>query len=190
MKRPFSTPGKTREAFTFVEVFAAMVFLAILVPAIVAGLKLSSKASEVAERGSIAGELAENRMNEVLADGTSQSSSAGSGDFGTDWPGYHWTMSQQTWNQDKVNTVTQLDVTVYYPVQSEEQSFQLTTLVSSTTPATTSQNQGTGSQGSGTPASSTGGGGGGGGKGGGGKGGGGKGGGGGGGGGRGGGGGG
>jgi len=133
------THPRARSGFTFVEVFAAMIFLAILVPAIVEGLSIANKASETAERGAIAGELAENKMNDALVEQTWQTAPNTSGDFGTDWPGYRWEMSQQTWDQDNVNTVTELNVEVYFPVQGKEHSFVLTTLVSGTT---TTQGQG------------------------------------------------
>jgi type II secretory pathway pseudopilin PulG len=139
MNRTLSARGESRHAFTFVEVFAAMVFLAILIPAIVEGLSIANRASVVAERGTIAGELAENKMNEMLADGTWQSAPQTGGDFGSDWPGYHWTVDQQAWDQDTTNLMTQLSVEVSYPVQGGEHTFRLTTLVSGT-----AQNQTTG----------------------------------------------
>ena len=57
---------KSRGGFTFVEVLAALIFLAVVVPAIVTALTLSNKASEVTERSAAAGELAENKLNEML----------------------------------------------------------------------------------------------------------------------------
>jgi Tfp pilus assembly protein PilV len=125
-------------AFTFVEVFAAMLFLAILVPAIVEALNISSKAADTADRGAIAGELAENKLNELIVEQTSQeaqgqtsqTTSNTSGDFGTDYPGFTWTMNQQQWTQDTVNTVTEMDMEVSYPVQGVQRSFKLTTLIS------------------------------------------------------------
>jgi type II secretory pathway pseudopilin PulG len=123
------------EAFTFVEVFAAMVFLAILIPAIVEGLSIANRTSVVAERSSIAGELAENKLNEILLSSTGGAATAAldsSGDFGTDWPGYRWEMSQDTWDQDTVNTMSEVSVQVFYPVQGHERSVTLATLVSGT----------------------------------------------------------
>jgi len=152
MKR--ASLNREEKGFTFVEVFAAMVFLAILVPAIVEGLTIANKASVVAERGSIAGELAENKMNEMLADGTWQSNPASGGDFGTDWPGYRWEMSQESWDQDKVNVVTELDLSVFFQVQGEEHNFELTTLVSGTTQNQTSSSQTSQSQAAQSPAGS------------------------------------
>jgi Tfp pilus assembly protein PilV len=133
MKRTHS-PRVTVEGFTFVEVFAALVFLAILVPAIVEALSIANRTSVVAERGSIAGELAENKLNEILLSSTGGATAAldTSGDFGTDWPGYRWEMTQGTWDQDTVNTMSEVSVEVYYPVQGRERSVTLTTLVSGT----------------------------------------------------------
>jgi len=130
--------SRDRQAFTFVEVFAALVFLAILIPVIVDGLTIANKASVVSERSSIAGELAENKMNEILlsSTGTSGTVAQTSGDFGTDWPGYRWQTSQQPWDQDSVNTMIELDVDVYYPVQGAERSVRLTTLMSGTSQET------------------------------------------------------
>jgi type II secretory pathway pseudopilin PulG len=123
-----------RNGFTFVEVFAAMVFLAILIPAIVEGLSIATRASVVAERSSVAGELAENKMNELLLTSTNgtENQSQTSGDFGTDWPGYRWEMTEGTWDQDTVNTMSEMSVQVFYPVQGKERSVTLTTLLSGT----------------------------------------------------------
>lgn len=126
-------PGKP-DAFTFVEVFAALIFLAILVPAIVEGLSIATRVSEVAERGSVAGELAENKLNELILSSTGGTATAfqTSGDFGTDWPGYRWEMSQSTWDQDSVNTMSEMSVEVFYPVRGKERNVKLTTLLSGT----------------------------------------------------------
>ena len=133
MKRTRFPQRRHVDAFTFVEVFAAMVFLAILVPAIVEGLGIANRASVIAERSAIAGELAENKLNEILVDGTSQSTEGTSGDFGTDWPGYRWELTQQSWDQDTVNTMTDLTMEVFFQVQGAERSVKLDTLVSGTT---------------------------------------------------------
>ena len=133
MKQTHPFPAGCNGAFTFVEVFAALVFLAILVPAIVEGLGIANRTSVIAERGSIAGELAENKMNEILLSSTGGNPIEDTrGDFGTDFPGYRWEMTQGAWDQDTVNTMTQMSIEVFYPVQGRERSVTLTTLVSGT----------------------------------------------------------
>jgi len=138
MKASHFPPAGTKGGFTFAEVLAALVFLAILVPTIVEGLSIANRTSVVAERSGVAGELAENKLNEILlsSTGTSASAAKTSGDFGTDWPNYRWESTQGTWAADNVNTMTELNVEVFFPVQGKEHSVKLTTLLSGT-----SQNQ-------------------------------------------------
>ena len=84
-------------AFTLVEILASLLFLAIAVPAIIGAFGIASRTSEVAERSSIAGGLAENKLNEMLVDNAWQSAAQSNGDFGADFPAYRWQMSTQTW---------------------------------------------------------------------------------------------
>ena len=112
-------------AFTFIEILAALVFLAILVPAVLEGITLSSRTSVLSERSAVAGELAQNKLAELTLNDTWASSNA-SGDFGKDWPGYRWESTQATWDMD---AMTLLTVKVYFPVQGREQSLNLSTLV-------------------------------------------------------------
>ena len=132
----------SRAAFTLVEILASLLFLAIAVPAIVGALGVASRASEVAERSSVAGNLAENKLNEFLVGNAWQSAAQPSGDFGTDFPNFRWQMTTQTWAGNTANTgttstsalgantLTELAVEVFYPVQGSEHSVRLTTLVS------------------------------------------------------------
>ena len=122
----------SRKGFTLIEVLAALLFLGILIPAVLRGISIASRASEAAERGNVAGQLAENQLEQVILDGT-WSTGAGRGDFGADWPLYRWELTSSTWDQD---TMTQLTMKVYFKVQGREQSVQLTTLASALQPNT------------------------------------------------------
>ena len=133
-RRP--APGRTTGGFTFVEVLAALLFLAIVVPAIVQALTLANRASVMAERHAIAGEFAENKLNEMLLDDTWASAPTSSGDFGAAAPGYTWQMKTQNWAADTVNPMTELAVDVTYTVQGHQYSVHLSTLVSQPTTAT------------------------------------------------------
>ena len=119
-------PARKHSGFTFVEILAAMVFLAILVPAVLQMLTLANRASEVSERSSIAAELANNKLNELTLN-EAWATADSKGDFGSDWPGYHYEVTQGT---GAVDSMTNLGVEVFYPVQGKERSIQLTTLVS------------------------------------------------------------
>lgn len=129
-----SRKGRTLRAFTFVEILAAMVFLAILIPAILEGISLANRAAVISERTAVAVQLAENKLGELTVD-NAWASGESSGDFGNDWPGYRWKSVQGSWDMDDMTT---LDVEVSFSVQGQDRSVQLSTLVS----ATATQTQG------------------------------------------------
>ena len=129
--RPAGAPHGFHRAwgFTFVEVLAAMLFLALVVPVIVGALAISNRTSLLAERGAIASELAENKLNEMLIDNLWRSAPSTRGDFGVDWSGYRWEISTADWTGDTTNRMTELSTDVYYKVQGQEYSVHLSTLV-------------------------------------------------------------
>ena len=143
--------------FTLIEVLAALVFLAILVPAVVSALTISTRVSTLAERRSVATELAENQLNEELLANTWQSGAATQGDFGPAYPGYTWQMTQTSWGgagtgqAGGTSDMTQLTMEVTFPVQGQAQSVKLTTLVSANlSSAQQSATSGTNSTGTGS----------------------------------------
>ncbi len=129
-----------RAGFTFVEVLAAMLFLAIVVPAIVTALTLSNRASEMTDRGTTAGQLAENKLNEMLIGNAWQGASSTGGDCGADFPGYRWELTQEPWEGDSAAAMTQLKVSVLFQTQGTEHSVTLTTLVNTQTATATGTN--------------------------------------------------
>lgn len=130
-----------RAGFTFVEVLAAMLFLAIVVPAILTALTLSNRASEMTDRGTTAGQLAENKLNEMLIGGAWQGASNTGGDCGADFPGYRWELTQEPWTGDTAAAMTELTVEVFFKTQGAEHSVTLTTLA--TNPTTNTSGTGT-----------------------------------------------
>lgn len=115
--------------FTFVEVLAALAFLGILIPVIVSALTVSNRAAVIAERSTVAAQLAENRLSQLmLSDAWTTSPSRG--EFGEDWPGYRWELAQGDWQS---GAMTELTLSVYFPVQGQERSVQLSTLATEST---------------------------------------------------------
>ena len=128
--------------FTFVEVLAAMTFLAILVPTLVGALSVSNRASEMAERSAIAGQLAENKLNELMV-GNAWSSAESRGDFGDEYQGYRWELKSGEWDlgtadSSTLNGMTELTMEVFFTVQGREHSIRLTTLASEQTSSSSS----------------------------------------------------
>ncbi len=124
-------------AFTFVEVLAALMFLAIVIPALISALTLSNRASELTERGGAAAQLAQNKLNEMLLADAWQTGTETRGDFGADWPNYRWELTQNTWSTDSASGLTELKLDVFFKVQGNERSVTLTTLVNPPSATTT-----------------------------------------------------
>lgn len=122
---------RRREAgFTFAEVLAAMIFMAILLPVVMQGLVLANRASVTAERKRMATHLGNSMLTELIA--TDQWRYAGNqGSFAPDHALYEWELIQSAWDQDDMQ---QLTLVVRYPVQGQTRRIQLTTLVNDSQP--------------------------------------------------------
>jgi len=113
-----------QRGFTFAEVLAAMVFAAIVIPAAIHGLTIANRAGVAAERTRIAAQLAGNLLNEMIVTDEWRSSKQ-KGDFGLDWPGYRWVLTDEAWPVDAMRIVS---ITVFYMVQDREYSVCLRSL--------------------------------------------------------------
>ncbi len=126
-------------AFTLAEVLAAMLFLAIVIPAAVEALHVSSLAGEVAVRKGAAARIADRILNESLV---TTNWSGGGQQNGTVTEGtldFRWTLTSQTWPQDLMQLLT---VEVKYQAQGKDYSVKLSTLANpQTQPATTMGSQ-------------------------------------------------
>jgi len=122
--------GSSRRSrgFTFAEVLAAMVLVAIVIPAVVRGMTLANRAAVMAERKRLAAELADSFLTQMVVTGEWRTSDR-TGDFGDDWPGYRWEMSDAAWDVDTMRVVA---VSVFFEVQGRPYSVQLSTLAEET----------------------------------------------------------
>jgi len=126
-------------AFTLAEVLAAMLFLAIVIPAAVEALHISSLAGEVAVRKGAAARIADRILNESLV---TTNWSGGGQQNGTVTEGtldFRWTLTSQSWPQDAMQLLT---AEVKYQAQGKDYSVKLSTLANSQSqPATTMGSQ-------------------------------------------------
>ena len=143
-KRSPSGRGETRVArgFTLIEVLVALVLMAILLPVLMHGISLASRAASMSVRKTQAAALASSKLQELVATGQVQSGGM-SGDFADEFPGYTWTSQVQEWNPPGVSqqdlssqnqSLTELDVTVSWTGNKGKQSLTLSTLVYSNAP--------------------------------------------------------
>lgn len=125
----FGTTNKLQPAaaFTLAEVLAALLFMAIVIPVAVHGLRIASRAGEVAARKSDAVRVAERILNESIVT-TNWNKSFQNGTVSEGDRSYRWTLRNETWKED---TMQLLSVEVTFPVQNQDYMVRLSTLASS-----------------------------------------------------------
>ena len=116
--------AKSSAGFTLVEVLAALVFMAIVIPVTMQAVRVASQAGQVGERKAAAARIAERVLNDLLVTGgLQQTTQAGTVDEGTRQ--YKWTMKTEPWSEDAMSIVT---VTVDYEVQGRAYDVNICTL--------------------------------------------------------------
>ena len=103
-------------------------FMAIVIPVAVQGLRIASLAGEVGQRKVVAARIADRVLNELVTTGQWQRSTQN----GTAQEGlreYRWTVRLEPWNQGALRVMT---VQVFFPVQGQEYDVHLSTIVDPT----------------------------------------------------------
>ncbi|HTY87914.1 MAG TPA: hypothetical protein VMB80_10655 [Candidatus Acidoferrum sp.] len=129
LRRPDAAARRPRpeSAFTLAEVLAALLFLAIVIPAAIEALHVASLAGEVAARKGVAARLADRILNESLVL-TNWNTGTQSGTVSEGAQDFHWTLTSQNWSMDAMQLLT---VEVKYPARGRDYSVKLSTLASS-----------------------------------------------------------
>ncbi len=148
--RPTNGPAgirdRSRAGFTLAEVLAALLFMAIVIPVAVQGLRVASLAGVVAERKCQAARVAERILNECIVT-TNWTKSLQNGTLFEGPRQFRWTLRSEPWNQHMTNqpsfgqvgmnllsvgqgTLNLLSVEVVYAVQNQDYLVRLTTLAS------------------------------------------------------------
>ena len=126
---PTPAAERRRAGFTLAEVLAALLFMSIVIPVAVEGLRVASLAGLVGERKTTAARVAERVLNESLVTGTWQSASPG-GIVVEGAQSYRWSLRAGPWDKDTLRVVT---VQVTFAVQGRDYDVRLSTLADSTT---------------------------------------------------------
>jgi type II secretion system protein I len=123
--------------FTLVEVLAALVFMAIVIPTVIQALHISTLAGEVAERKTAAARVAERILNEnIVTTNWNQSSLKGSVAEGH--RDFEWTLRNDAWSESPMRLLT---VEVDYMAQGKNYSVHLSTLADGSSPLSTPASQ-------------------------------------------------
>jgi len=127
---------RTRRAsgFTLVEVLAALMFMAIVIPVAVDALRVASLSGEFATRKAEAARVADEVLNESIV--TTNWNSAVNGTVIENGHEFHYTLQSQSWPQD--STMQLLTAEVTFSAGGRECSVRLNTLaIPSSTSVTT-----------------------------------------------------
>jgi prepilin-type N-terminal cleavage/methylation domain-containing protein len=117
-----------RSGFTLVEVLATMMLIAIVLPAVMQGVSVATKAGADARRRTEAAGLASSKLAEIIATGQWQGGVM-AGDFSPDWPDYRWQASVGNWPGDTSNvSLQEVDLSVFWTERGREDSVRVSTL--------------------------------------------------------------
>ncbi|HOW68187.1 MAG TPA: type II secretion system protein [Candidatus Paceibacterota bacterium] len=122
--KPTGCKQRAVKGFTLAEVLAALMFLAIVVPVAVQGLRIASQAGQMGLRKQIAIRLAENILQEWLLS-TPDLGIARSGSYPKNSTQYRWNIRTESWGRESLSLVT---VQVLFAVQNQEHEIALSTL--------------------------------------------------------------
>ncbi len=120
----------SRAGFTFAEVLAALLFMAIVIPVAVEGVRIANLAGQVSARKTVATRIAQNYLHELKVNGQWERGSLN----GTVQEGpyeFRWVARVEPWTQinHPTSSLRMLTVQVFYQVQGREYDLQLTTLI-------------------------------------------------------------
>jgi type II secretory pathway pseudopilin PulG len=119
---------RARRAFTLAEVLAAMLFMAIVIPVAVQGLRIASLAGEVSQRKIVAARIGNKVLNELKVTGQLQSG----GQSGVVQEGglpYKWSVRNETWTEDTTSPMNLVTLTVTYTAQGKDYNVHFSTLL-------------------------------------------------------------
>jgi hypothetical protein len=118
-------------AFTLAEVLAAMLFMAIVIPVALQGVRIASLAGEVGQRKMIAARIGNKVLNELNVTGQLQNA-ARSGSVHEGGLDYNWSIRSAIWTEDTTSPMTLVTMTVAYKAQGKTYDVKLSTLVPQT----------------------------------------------------------
>jgi type II secretory pathway pseudopilin PulG len=118
-----------RKGFTFIELLAAMLFMAIVLPVTIKGIMIANRVGVTAERKRVAVQLADNKLTEIMLNNEWVEGEQ-EGEFteeilGENSPYYRWALQVYAWDVDAMQVI---ELTVFYEVQGLEYSVTLCTL--------------------------------------------------------------
>lgn len=123
--RANKSPKAARAAFTLMEVLAALLFMAIVIPVAIEGIRIASLAGEVGQRKKIAARIGQSALDEMRSNTQSQNAIS-SGQVQEGSTTFQYTVRTETWPEDAMRLAT---VDVAFTVQGRKYDVLLSTLL-------------------------------------------------------------
>jgi type II secretory pathway pseudopilin PulG len=111
--------------FTIVEVMAALVVVAIVLPTLIQGTLLCMDLAVHARMQAQAASLAQAKLSELAATRMIDQAMQ-TGDFGERWPQYEWMATVQSWDDPRL---VELDVSVLWNRRGKDYGVTVSTLI-------------------------------------------------------------
>lgn len=121
--------GSKRAAFTLIEVLAALMLIAVVLPVVMNALSAATRAGSLSRSRDVAVTLAEARLAEIVAEGTWQTRSRArpfDASAGPDAERYTWTLEARDWHDPQLTALT---IEVRWEQHGRERVQRLTTVV-------------------------------------------------------------
>jgi Tfp pilus assembly protein PilV len=115
--------NRRRAGYTLAETLAALLFLAIVIPAVVEALHVASRAGTASIRRAVAARIAERMLTEATLYTNSSATQSGTQVEGT--VDYRWTVTRENWVQSSLPLLT---AEVRFLTQGQESSVRFSTL--------------------------------------------------------------
>jgi type II secretory pathway pseudopilin PulG len=118
---------RRRRGFTLVEALVAMLFMAVVIPVALSGIRVAAQAGETAQRKVVAARIATRVINMLRIQNELQGGQRGM--VTEDGVEYDWSQESEFWSADPLSRMYLSTVTVRYRVAGHQCSVQMSTLV-------------------------------------------------------------
>jgi type II secretory pathway pseudopilin PulG len=118
---------RRRRGFTLVEALVAMLFMAVVIPVALSGVRVAGQAGESAQRKLVAARIATKVINMLRIE--NQLTGAQRGLVTEDGVDYAWTEQTEYWSEDRASLMSLATITVSYRVAGHLCNVQMSTLV-------------------------------------------------------------
>lgn len=119
-------PFRSARGFTLIEVLAALLLMAIVIPVAMQATGIASRAGMMGQRKAAAMRIADRMLNELVVTGEAKQSTSSSGTVAEGDASYSWTLQSTSWTED---AMTQLTVSVSFSVQGATHTVSASTLI-------------------------------------------------------------